>query len=666
AVPGQGASGPESKIPSRGDHELRITDVSHPTLSLCLLPKSRTPAPAMIVCPGGGYQYVVFDKEGTEIAAWLNSIGIDALILKYRVPHNRTGAFQDAQRAISFVRAHASEWNIDPKRIGMIGFSAGGNLAAKASTLFNARSYRPMDRVDRFSCRPDFVVLVYPAYLEDKNGHLSPELDIKANIPPTLIIHNEDDRRFVTGSKLYHAALDRAKVNNTLVLYKTGGHGYGLRSDKDVRAWPRAAEKWLGQIGVLAEVPEISGRSGKESRSESILNFGAVGDGRTLNTRQIQAAIDQVAATGGGTVVIPRGIFVSGALFLKPGVNLFLASGATLKGSTNVADYPEMETRIEGHFTRWLPALINADKTDHLRISGAGTLDGSGAPFWKEFWARWDADPKTTNLDVKRPRLVFIENSDDVRISGITFKNSAFWNLHLYRCEDVTVENVRFEVPNGVRCPSTDGTDVDSCQKVTIRDCTYRVDDDCIALKGSKGPFALRDKDSLPVEHIRVIGCAFERGNGVVTLGSEATRVSDVTVAHCRVFGSVALVCFKLRPDTPQDYEDIHYQDITLDGTGTILRVRPWTQYFNLRGQRPPVSVVRHVSLRNIQGRFGSFGEIEGNPGQTRISDISLENINVRLQDAHLKVGGVKNLTFKNVTVNGAAARLAGQPSGGW
>ncbi|MFL6332456.1 MAG: glycoside hydrolase family 28 protein [Pyrinomonadaceae bacterium] len=384
-----------------------------------------------------------------------------------------------------------------------------------------------------------------------------------------------------------------------------------------------------------------------------VAKAGAVGDGTTLNTERIQSAIDQLASKGGGTLVIPKGVFLSGAIFLKPGVNLHLDEGAVLKGSTDRKDYPKMRTRIEGHFEEWLPALVNADGADHLRIDGSGTLDGSGAPFWEDFWARRKENPKTTNLDVERPRLALIQNSEDVRISGLTFKNSAFWNLHLYRCRKVVVEHVRFEVADGVRAPSTDGTDIDSCQNVTIRHCTYRVDDDCIALKGSKGPLALGDKDSPPVEHIRVIDCTFERGHGVVTLGSEATIVRDVLVEKSRVVGPINLVRLKLRPDTPQRYEDIHYRDITLDSTGTILQVQPWTQFFDLKGQPPPKSVVRNVTLSNVRGSYGSFGTLQGNPGQTEISGITLENIDVQLKNEKLNAVDVKDLKVRKVTVNG-------------
>lgn len=388
-------------------------------------------------------------------------------------------------------------------------------------------------------------------------------------------------------------------------------------------------------------------------KTTSIADFGAVGNGTTLNTKSIQSAVDHVAANGGGTLVIPKGTFLSGAIFLKPGVNLHLEEGAVLKGSTDRKDYPRTRTRIEGHFEEWLPALVNAERTDHLRVSGSGMLDGSGKPFWEEFWTRLNADEKTKNLDVPRPRLMLVQNSRDVNVSGITFKDSGFWNLHLYRCRDVLVENARFEVADGIRCPSTDGTDIDSCSDVTIRGCTYRVDDDCIAVKGSKGPLALDDTDSPPVENILVTDCTFERGHGVVTLGSEATVVRNVRVEKCRVRGSIAVVRLKLRPDTPQHYEGIHYRDIELDGDGAIIEVQPWTQYFDLKGQEPPKSIVRNVTLTNVTGRYGSFGTLMGNPGQTTISDVKLTAINVTLKSGKLKTGDVKDLTFRDVTVNG-------------
>ena len=387
----------------------------------------------------------------------------------------------------------------------------------------------------------------------------------------------------------------------------------------------------------------------------SIMDVGAVGDGQTLNTTQIQAAINQLAAHGGGTLVIPRGVFLSGAIFLKPGVNLYLEEGAVLKGSTDVKDYPKRMTRIEGHFTEWLPAFINANKADHLRITGPGVLDGSGAPFWKTFWDRRKGATNVTNLGVPRPRLMFIQNSKDVQISGLTFTNSAFWNLHLYRCQNVVVEDTTFEAlhlrpPN--RAPSSDAIDVDSCQRVTVRGCTFAIGDDCVCLKGSKGPFAMQDKDSPPTEHILVTGCTFKAGDGAVTLGSEATVVRDVVVKDCSVTGIMPLVRIKVRPDTPQDYEDIHYRNITLTNGGAIFEFRPWTQFFDLQGQPAPKSVVKNITVSDIKGSAASFGEISGKP-ETAISDITLKNIDVQLKNGNLKIVDVKNLKTSNVTVNG-------------
>ncbi|MFO1487708.1 MAG: glycosyl hydrolase 115 family protein [Verrucomicrobiota bacterium] len=247
-MPGQGADEPETlRSPERTDAK-RITNVSRPTLTVFPADgKGAAKAPAMIVCPGGGYGYVVFDKEGTDIARWLNTNGMTALVLKYRVPNNRDGALQDLQRALRVTRAHAAEWNIDPGKLGVIGFSAGGNLAARASNLFGQHTYAAIDDVDRQSARPDFAVLVYPAYLEH-GGELATNLDLTAAIPPTLIIHNDDDEKYILGSRLYHAVLNQAGVTNEFRCFASGGHGYGLRSTNAVGVWPEAAWAWMGRI----------------------------------------------------------------------------------------------------------------------------------------------------------------------------------------------------------------------------------------------------------------------------------------------------------------------------------------------------------------------------------------------------------------------------------
>jgi polygalacturonase len=395
------------------------------------------------------------------------------------------------------------------------------------------------------------------------------------------------------------------------------------------------------------------------AKRASITDFGAVADDATVNTRAIQAAIDQLAGQGGGTVLVPQGVFVSGAIFLKRGVHLHLDKGAVLKCSTDLKHFPPQRTRIEGHFENsFNPALINANGCDGLRITGEGTLDGAGRPIWDLFWKLRNAAPDKhnfPNLGVPRARLALIERSRGVVIEGITFKDSQFWNLHLYRCQDVLVRNARFQVPDDYKqAPSTDGIDLDSCQDVTIDGCHFSVTDDCIAAKGSKGPRALEDKDSPPVERVRVRNCVFRRGHAMMTLGSEATIVRDVIVENCKVMDVGIVAHLKLRPDTPQRYEDIHIRNITLDSDkGIVVGIQPWSQYVDLKGEAPPQSVVRNISLEGIRGRFGAFGTAKPNQGQTAIGDILLKDIDVRLSNDRLDASGVSNLRFDNVVVNG-------------
>jgi len=399
----------------------------------------------------------------------------------------------------------------------------------------------------------------------------------------------------------------------------------------------------------------------KEDAGVSITDFGAVGDGTTLNTKSIQAAIDHTAGQGGGTVVIPAGLFVSGAIFLKPKVNLCLKKGGVLRCSTDMKNFPQQRTRIEGHFEKkFTPALINAEGCDGLQLTGAGTLDGNGRPLWDQFWKlrHTSGDKKNfNNLSVPRARLCLIENSKDVAVRQITFKDSQFWNLHLYHDQKVLVEGVRFQVPDNYKqAPSTDGIDVDSCQDVAIKGCYFSVTDDCIALKGSKGTDAIDDKNSPPVEHVRVSDCTFRRGDAAVTCGSEATIVRDLVVDNCRITGAMNVLRLKLRSDTPQRYEDLHLGGLTLDNAGgTLVNIAPWTQYTDLKGEAvpPPTSTVRTITISNVKGRYGKVGTIQGNQGQTKISDIALKNIDVQFKDEKFKSSGVTDLTMKNVSVNG-------------
>jgi acetyl esterase/lipase len=242
-----------SDRPVAGKPVIRLGHVSKPTIAIYRPPASKDTGAAVMVCPGGAYQILAMDLEGTEVCDWLNSIGVTGVLLKYRVPkragpEKHTAALQDAQRALGIVRSRAKEWNLDPKRIGVLGFSAGGHLAAALSNNYSERTYPKVDDADTESCRPDFALVIYPGYLvvKDENDKIAPELHITSNTPPTFIAMATDDPVRVENALFYAAALHKAKVPVELHVYPTGGHGYGLRPTKDfVTTWPQRASDWL-------------------------------------------------------------------------------------------------------------------------------------------------------------------------------------------------------------------------------------------------------------------------------------------------------------------------------------------------------------------------------------------------------------------------------------
>ena len=238
---------------------IKVENVTRPTISVYRPPQGKANGAAVVVCPGGGYWILAMDIEGTEICQWLNSVGVTAILLKYRVPPRKgreryEAPLQDAQRAMGLVRHHAEEWGIDPKRVGVLGFSAGGHLSAALSTNNEVRTYPTADSADRESCRPDFTLLIYPAYLVPDNNmtHLAPEIHVTAKTPPAFLVQTEDDGIHVENARVYAQALRSAGVLAELHIYAKGGHGYGLRpSSNPVSHWPRLAAAWLTARGFL-------------------------------------------------------------------------------------------------------------------------------------------------------------------------------------------------------------------------------------------------------------------------------------------------------------------------------------------------------------------------------------------------------------------------------
>lgn len=245
--------------PKPGQAEVkRISNVSEPTITIYSPPKDKNSGTAVVVAPGGGYSILAIEHEGTQVCEWLNKLGVTAVLLKYRVPKRdmqtpeNLAALQDAQRAISIVRGKHTELGIDPTKVGMLGFSAGGNLTAWTS-LAGKRYYEPIDKTDETSCEPNFALLIYPAYLVDKGGTtLKPEYKVKKDSPPMFFVHSSDDGVSSENSVALYSALKKYNVPAELHLYATGGHGYGMsKVPHPCASWPDRAADWMKTRGLL-------------------------------------------------------------------------------------------------------------------------------------------------------------------------------------------------------------------------------------------------------------------------------------------------------------------------------------------------------------------------------------------------------------------------------
>lgn len=359
----------------------------------------------------------------------------------------------------------------------------------------------------------------------------------------------------------------------------------------------------------------------------NILKFGAHPDSLS-NTKVIQRAIDKAAAEGGGTVYIPKGTFKTGALFFKPATKLKLAKDAVLLGSDDINDYPYGPSRIEGVSQPYYAALINADGVDGFRITGGGTIDGNGLKFWKAFWARRAENPDCTNLEVSRPRLLFIQNAKHIKIKNVRLRNAGFWTTHLYKCHFIEIENCDIRSPfEPIKAPSTDAIDLDVCSNVRIRNCYFSVNDDAVTIKGGKGPYA----DALPengmVENVVVQKCTFGRSHGCVTLGSECIHARNIEIKNCRfeTDNITPLLRLKLRPDTPQKFENISVQNCK-GHVGKLIEVLPWTQFYDLKDKKEPLrATIKNIAIKDMNLSMERIGYFETNPNDS-VQNIRIEN----------------------------------------
>lgn len=393
----------------------------------------------------------------------------------------------------------------------------------------------------------------------------------------------------------------------------------------------------------------------------SIADYGAVADDSTINTEAIQKTIDEAAANGGGVIVVPEGTFRSGAIFFKKGTHLHLADGGVLKGSDTIADYPIMASRMEGQSLDYFPALVNAYGVDSFTISGKGTIDGNGLKYWEAFWARRKENPKCTNLEVSRPRLLFVQNSNDIQIQDVKLHNSGFWTAHIYKCNNVKFLGVDIFAPKEpVPAPSSDAIDLDVCSNVLIKGCSMSVNDDAIAMKGGKGPWADKDPNNGPNFNILIEDCVFGWCHSTFTCGSESIHTRNVLMRNCKI-GEMAsrLIYLKMRPDTPQLYEYITIENVS-GNVRTGVFIKPWRQFFDLQDREtPPLSISRNISFRNLNLDCKAIFDI-GITENDSLQNFEFKNIVAKSEKLVFDPTLFEGLVLENVVVNGVPMTIDG------
>ena len=408
------------------------------------------------------------------------------------------------------------------------------------------------------------------------------------------------------------------------------------------------------------------------SKRYVITDFGAVGDGKTLNTKAIQAAIDKCSSTKkGGVLVVPKGTFLSGAIFLKQGVNLLLEKDGVLKGTTNPDDYPQVQTRWEGTEEMWTSAFVNAFDVTGLIISGDGTIDGSG-----EDWLQSRRPPASAAGDAAaaalapaappppaalttgprqqrgRPRLVAIQNAKDVLITGVNLHNQAVWCLFFLYSQNVEVDGIKITAEHNI--PSADGMDIDSSRHVHVNRVFIDTNDDCISIKSGKDTDGLRV--NRPAEDILVENSHFGNGGSGVDMGSETSGgIRNVVVQNSVMdSGNSSPIRFKSAPSRGGVVENITYRNLTMHGVRQAIDMEmDWKNRAMLRQPVPPpanpLPVFRNVKIINVSGDAQSVGVMEGLAGSP-IQDITFQNCKI-IADKGLVISHARNLDLTGLTL---------------
>ncbi len=381
-----------------------------------------------------------------------------------------------------------------------------------------------------------------------------------------------------------------------------------------------------------------------------ITDYGIFDDGKVY-TKEFQTLIDLIYQKGGGVMIIPKGTYISGSLNFRQGVNLYLNEDAILKGSDDILDYEIKETRVEGETCKYYNALINVDNVDGFVLFGKGTIDGNGKKYWQAFWQRLKWNPKCKNKDEQRPRLLYISNSKNVIIADATFQNSPFWTTHIYKCQYVKYLNCRFFSPHEpIKAPSTDAIDIDVCSDVLVKNCYLEVNDDAVALKGGKGPYAHVSPENGSNERIIIEDCEFGFCHSCLTCGSESIHNKNIILRRINVKDAKNILWLKMRPDTKQHYENIMV-DYIKGNVVTFLYIKPWTQFFDLKGCTDDLTSKAHdILMSNCRLNCQCYFNVTKSE-QYDLYDFKLSNLDINTKLFGSNYDAIKNIEINNVNI---------------
>jgi polygalacturonase len=405
---------------------------------------------------------------------------------------------------------------------------------------------------------------------------------------------------------------------------------------------------WVNNVGAKS-FPQ-------SSKIFNVKEFGAKNDSITINTNAIQKAIDSCYKSGGGIVIFEPGIYLSGSIFLKKGVNLRIDKGVELRGSDNLDDYPEIDTRVAGIEMKWPAALINILEQENVAVSGEGIVNGNGKKFWDKYWSmRAEYEPKglrwIVDYDCKRPRTLLVAESQNITITGITMQQAGFWTIHILYSQYITVDGITIKNNIGGKGPSTDGVDIDSSSYILVKNCDIDCNDDNFCLKSGRDADGLRV--NRPTEYILITDCISRRGGGLITLGSETSgSIRNIIAKNLKAKGTGAGIRLKSALTRGGTLENIDIYNVEMDSVANAIDItmnwNPTYSYSELPKGYNIEEVPYHWKVM--------LQKVEPSRGLPKFQNVNISQVKVvRAKNAiiasGLKTSMLKNFTFKDIHI---------------